>query len=284
MSRVVVLGADGMLGRAFCQRLSALERSYVGWARAECDLRFDEPLEKAAASGDLVVNCAAYTNVDGAETDEATATRVNGEAVGVLARACARAGVPLVHFSTDYVFDGAATEPYRVDHPRGPLGAYGRSKAVGEQQLEASGASYLLVRTSWVYSAWGNNFVRTMAKLLTTRPSVQVVADQRGRPTEAQALAENALRLFDAGQRGIFHVTDGGECTWYEFARAIGHAIGSHAEVKPCTTKEFPRPAPRPGYSVLDVSGTERVLGPLVPYQAQLERLAPGLRLELATS
>lgn len=284
MSRVVVLGADGMLGRAFCQRLAALGRPYVGWARAQCDLRFDEPLEQAARSGDVVVNCAAYTNVDGAETDEATATRVNGEAVGVLARACARAGVPLVHFSTDYVFDGAATEPYGVDHPRAPLGAYGRSKAVGEQQLEASGASYLLVRTSWVYSAWGNNFVRTMARLLTTRPSVQVVADQRGRPTEAQALAENALRLFDAGQRGIFHVTDGGECSWYDFARAIAQAIGSQAEVKPCTTKEFPRPAPRPGYSVLDVSGTERVLGPLVPYQAQLERLAPGLRLELATS
>lgn len=282
MSKIIVLGADGMLGRAFCRHLETLGLPFVGLARAECDLGFDEPLERAVRSARLVINCAAYTNVDGAETDEATATRVNGTAVGVLAGACQKAGVPLVHFSTDYVFDGVATTPYRTDHPRAPLGAYGRSKALGETLLEASGAEFLLVRTSWVYSAWGNNFVRTMAKLLTTRSSVQVVADQRGRPSEAEALARNTLSLLDAGERGIVHVTDGGECSWFEFAQAISRAIGSSAEVKPCTTKEFPRPAPRPSYSVLDTSRAERVLGGLVPYQAQLERLSEGLRRELS--
>jgi dTDP-4-dehydrorhamnose reductase len=273
-----------MLGRAFCRRLEELERPFLALSRAQCDLRYDEQLLRAVDSGSLVVNCAAYTNVDGAEADEATATRVNGEAVGVLAGACRKAGVPLVHFSTDYVFDGASSTPYRIDHTRAPLGAYGRSKAVGERLLEASGAEFLLVRTSWVYSAWGNNFVRTMAKLMSTRPSVQVVADQRGRPSEAEALAKNTLRLVDAGKRGIFHVTDAGECSWFEFARAIARAIGSTAEVNPCTTKEFPRPAPRPGYSVLDISETERVLGPLVPFEAQLERISETLRREFASA
>lgn len=275
MKPVAVVGARGMLGRAFCELLTQKQIPFLALDRSNCDLASDDALLEVGARASLVINCAAYTNVDGAETDEQTARRVNGTAVGLLAAGCKESGAPILHFSTDYVFDGQARAPYATDHPRAPLGAYGRSKALGEELLEASGAEHLLVRTSWVYAAWGKNFVRTMSELLRTRPSLKVVADQRGRPTEATALADNAWRLFEGGARGAFHLTDGGECSWFEFAQAIGRAIGSSTPIEPCTTAEFPRPAPRPAYSVLDVSESERRLGPLVPYERQLERLAP---------
>lgn len=274
---VVVLGADGMLGRAMCQRLEAAQQPFRALTRAQCDLGVDERLGRAVEGASLLINCAAYTNVDDAETNERLATRINGTAVGVLAERCRDLKVPLIHFSTDYVFDGRAVSPYPVDHPRAPLGAYGRSKALGETLLESSGAEFLLLRTSWVYAPWGRNFVRTMASLLSSRPSVQVVADQRGRPSEARALAHNALRLFELGARGTFHVTDGGECSWYDLARAVARVIKSRADVRPCTTAEFPRPAPRPSYSVLDISETERLLGPLIHYEQQLEQMASAL-------
>jgi dTDP-4-dehydrorhamnose reductase len=275
---IVVLGAEGMLGRAVCERLKVLDRPYRALGRAECDLTSDEAIARAVTGTHLVVNCAAYTNVDGAESDPATAMRVNGTAVGSLGHHCREIGAALIHFSTDYVFDGRATRPYPVEHPKNPLGVYGRSKALGETLLGESGADFLSVRTSWLYAAWGRNFVRTMAQLLQTRPRVQVVHDQRGRPTEAEALARNTLALFDAGCRGTFHLTDGGECSWYELAKAVAQVIGSDAEVVPCTTAEFPRPAPRPNYSVLDTTDAERVLGPLIPFERQLERIAPALR------
>jgi dTDP-4-dehydrorhamnose reductase len=224
------------------------------------------PLRGARA----VINCAAFTAVDAAETEEDVAHKINAEAVGKVAALCEAAGVPLLHFSTDYVFDGAAEAPYGIDHPRSPLGAYGRTKARGEELLETSGADYLLVRTSWVYAAWGQNFVRTMVKLLRERTEVRVVDDQRGRPTHVRTLAERALALLDQGQRGTFHVTDEGECTWFGLTQAIRDILGSSCQVTPCTTAEFPRPARRPAYSVLDISRAEAVLGPAPHYLTRL--------------
>lgn len=278
MTPVLVLGAEGMLGRAVCERLAALGRPVRPLGRAGCDLSSDEAIARAVTGAELVVNCAAYTNVDAAEADPETAMRINGAAVGALGQRCREVGASVIHFSTDYVFDGRATRPYAVDHPKAPLGVYGRSKDLGETLLGESGADFLLVRTSWLYAAWGRNFVRTMAQLLREKPRVQVVHDQRGRPTEAEGLAKNALALFDAGCRGPFHLTDGGECSWYELAQAVARVVDSRAEVIPCTTAEFPRPAPRPSYSVLDTTEAERVLGPLVHYGRQLERIAGSLR------
>jgi dTDP-4-dehydrorhamnose reductase len=176
----------------------------------------------------------------------------------------------LLHFSTDYVFDGKASAPYRADAPVDPLGAYGRTKAAGEQAIHASGARHLIVRTSWLYAPWGNNFVRTMARLTRDKPSLKVVDDQRGRPTSAEHLAATALALLDRGATGTFHVTDGGECTWYEFTLAIAKQLGRTCTIAPCTTAEFPRPAPRPAYSVLDLSQTEALLGPMPDWRVNL--------------
>ncbi len=225
-----------------------------------------------SANTRIVINCAAYTDVDGAEADEAEATRVNGHGAGNLAARCAETGAVLVHFSTDYVFDGSGTRPYPTDHPLAPLGAYGRSKAAGEAAIRASGCEHLIIRTSWLYAPWGKNFVRTMVELGRKHESLRVVNDQRGRPSSCSYLAERTLALLDHGARGTFHVTDGGECTWFEFATEIMVQTGSKCRVEPCTTDEFPRPAPRPAYSVLDLSATESLLGPSSAWQDNLRR------------
>ncbi len=301
----LILGSSGMLGRAWRELLS---RRNIPFTHGDSD-RFDitSPAQIAAAlhaSGAThVINCAAWTDVDGAEANEAAATRINGEAVRVLADACANSGAMLVHYSTDYVFDGNAHAPYRTDQRRDPLNAYGRSKAVGEEVLESfrgSGASpgvsgvaqssstvqgssavptpglaprplkelqWLCIRTSWLYAPWGKNFLRTIANAALTKPQLKVVNDQRGRPTSAEHLAKGTLAMIDRGARGMHHLTDGGECTWFEFAQEIVEvlrdpgAAGSVATVLPCTSDEFPRPAKRPAYSVLDLAKTEALIG-----------------------
>ena len=268
---ILLLGDRGMLGRAFRELLAAKQRPFTGFDLPELDIAEPDQVGPLFAKPWFaVINCAAYTNVDGAEADEAAALRANGTAPGVVAAACARARVPLVHFSTDYVFAGDARAPYAVDMPLHPLGAYGRSKAAGEIAIRGSGAEFLIVRTSWLYAPWGNNFVRTMARLTRDKPELKVVNDQRGRPTSAQHLAATTLALLDRGTRGILHVTDGGECTWYEFTVEIARLLGRSAVVRPCTTAEFPRPAPRPAYSVLDLGPTEAILGPMPNWQTNL--------------
>ncbi len=271
MSAVLVCGADGMLGRAW---LELLERRGIE-ARPALYPAFD--LADAASieehlSGDLraVVNCAAYTDVDGAEADEARATELNGAAVARLVSRCDALGVPLIHYSTDYVFAGHATSPYAVDLERSPVNAYGRSKLVGEDALVASPGAHLLIRTSWLYAPWGKNFVLTIAKLAREREELSVVDDQRGRPTSAEHLAWLSLELLERGQSGIFHGTDGGECTWFEFASAIADAVAPSCEVLPCSSDAYPRPAARPSYSVLDLSRTEAVLGPMPGWRQNL--------------
>lgn len=272
MSPFLLIASQGMLGRATAELFAhhALPCTAVNYP--EFDLTNPEHVARAVHPGvRFVINCAAWTDVDGAEANESGADGANATGVANLAIRCKEVGALLVTYSTDYVFSGVATRPYPVDAPREPLNAYGRSKARGEEALERSGARFLNIRTSWLYAPWGKNFVRTMAGLLKSRPSLKVVDDQRGRPTSAEHLASMTLRLIDLGaESGHWHVTDGGECTWFEFAREIGRLAGAAGVVEPCTSEQFPRPAKRPAYSVLDISRTEALLGPMADWRANL--------------
>lgn len=271
MSAILVCGADGMLGRAWMELLAerGLEVREALWPGF--DLASDAAIEEHVA-GELgaVINCAAYTDVDGAESDEATATEINGAGVGRLVARCDALGVPLVHYSTDYVFDGKASEPYATDRPADPVNAYGRSKRAGEERVLASAGAHLLIRTSWLYAPWGTNFVLTIARLARERGELRVVNDQRGRPTSAEHLARLSLALFEKGARGVFHGTDGGECTWFDFASAIAARVAPSCTVRPCTSETYPRPAVRPRYSVLDLSRTEAAIGPMPDWRENL--------------
>lgn len=272
MSRVAIVGAAGMLGRTFRQLLEERGDAFDAFDRSTLDVTSEGSIANALGEPHrLILNCTAYTDVDGAETNEAAAFAVNAGAVAKLAARAKALDATLVHVSTDYVFDGTATTPYTVDQPRAPINAYGRSKAAGEEALEASGARYLNARTSWLYAPWSKNFVRTIAGASKARPTLRVVNDQRGRPTSTLTLASNLLELVSRGATGTFHVTDGGECTWFDLARAVAASVSPTCVVEPCTSAEFPRPAPRPAYSVLDVSRTEALLDrPLVAWDVAL--------------
>lgn len=266
-----IIGGRGMLGRALSALLEREQRPFQVLDLPEFDLGNRAHVEQLVGGGvTAVLNCAAYTNVDTAETDEAAATKLNGEAVALLAEVCAKHNVRLVHYSTDYVFAGDATSPYRVDQPHAPINAYGRSKAVGERALWEAMGPHLLLRTSWLYAPWANNFVRTIFKASRERDALNVVSDQLGRPTSAEHLANVTLQLLDRGALGTLHVTDGGVCSWYEFATEIVRLAGHKARVNPCTTAEFVRPAKRPAYSVLDLAPTEALVGPMPSWQTNL--------------
>jgi dTDP-4-dehydrorhamnose reductase len=280
ISRILILGADGMLGRTFREALAGRpEASFV--SRRDCDVLDDESVERALAGGPAaVINCTGWTDVDGAETDEAGADALNARAVARLAEACRRNEGVLVHYSTDYVFPGDAIVPYRTEAERDPINAYGRSKARGEEALEASGAEHLLLRTSWLYAPHGRNFVRSIAGAALERERLNVVDDQVGRPTSTATLAWATLELLDAGARGTFHVTDAGEpISWFDFAEAIVDRVRARfrrgAEVLPCRSDEHPRPAKRPAYSVLDLERTERAIGALPDWREALAAAAP---------
>jgi dTDP-4-dehydrorhamnose reductase len=257
-----------MLGRAMMEVLASRGADVLPVTRDRFDLAAPTSVAEAIPDDlDLVFNCAAYTDVDGAERQPELADAVNGRGVGTLAQRCRAVNATLVTFGTDYVFDGKATAPYRVDEPLRPSSAYGRSKAIGERLVAESGARHLIIRTSWLYAPWGSNFVLTMARLTRERDSLRVVDDQRGRPTSSRHLARTTLALVDRGAEGVFHVTDGGQCTWYELATLVRDHLGNACEIEPCTSDELPRPAPRPAYSVLDLSATEALLGPMPHYR-----------------
>lgn len=265
---VLLLSPDGMLGHAWHLLLERESVSFEEVSYPEFDLTDRESTARAVDDRfKTVINCSAYTDVDGAETDEETARAINGTGIGVLAELCGRSEALLVHYSTDYVFNGDAHRPYSTDHPLDPVNAYGRSKALGEERIRAAGDKHLIIRTSWLYAPWAKNFVRTMARLCQEREVLKVVDDQRGRPSSAEQLAQSSQRLLARGGRGTFHLTDGGECTWYDFARAIADQVGATCRIEPCSTEEFPRPAKRPRYSVLDLTASEALAGPLPPWQ-----------------
>lgn len=265
---VLVLGGTGMLGRALMAELGARKIQFTTLSRDDVDLAKPDTIEKMQPC-DVLFNCAAWTDVDGAEAHEEEATQANGHAIEQIL-AAGKVEL-LVTFGTDYVFDGAGVEPYAVDHTRSPINAYGRSKAIGEKAMEAVDDSrWLHLRTSWLYAPWGQNFVLTMKKLLADKPSLSIVDDQRGRPTSAEHLARCTIDLVLNDHRGHWHATDGGECTWFEFAREIKRLTGAPATIEPCTSDQFPRPAKRPAYSVLDISKTEAELGPMPHWKDNL--------------
>ncbi len=263
----MVTGARGQLGHDLLAVLGerAGERvTAVG--RAEADLTDEQAVRRWVRDwlvgvrdrGDraVLLNAAAYTAVDDAETDQATAQLVNGDAPGWLAQEVAGAG-RLVHVSTDYVFDGTATEPYPVDAPTAPRSVYGRTKAAGERAVAAAGGDATTVRTAWVYGQHGGNFVRTMTRLEQERPTVSVVTDQVGSPTWSLDLARGLVALGDRPEPAppVLHYTNTGAVSWWELARAVFELRGADpARVLPAATDAFPRPAPRPAYSVLDTA------------------------------
>jgi dTDP-4-dehydrorhamnose reductase len=277
MMRIAVTGSKGQAATSLVER-AGVEAEVVALGRPAFDL-VDRAAVLAglkAARPDVIINAAAYTAVDKAEAEEAIATRVNGEGAGHVAEAAERLGVPLLHLSTDYVFDGALDRPYREDDSTGPTGAYGRSKLAGEKLIGERCEDSVILRTAWVYSPFGANFVRTMLRLNETRDEVGVVADQRGNPTSAldiaDALIAIARRMKDDASpalRGVFHMTGSGEATWADFAEVVFREAAARGRrvtrVKRITTADYPTPARRPANSRLDNEKLSRVYGFKLP-------------------
>jgi dTDP-4-dehydrorhamnose reductase len=255
--KLLVTGAAGMLGHEVVAAAQRLGHEVAAWDLPECDLTDrDATLAAVQRLGPrAVVNCAAYTNVDGAESDEPTAERVNADAAGNVAGACAACGARLVHVSTDYVFDGSKREPWLESDPVAPLGAYGRTKLHGEQRVAAELEDHAIVRTAWLFGPHGPNFVSTMLRLGSERDEVSVVTDQVGSPTFAGHLAPALVDVAERADTGTFHAGGAGSCSWYELALEAFDVAGIACRVLPTTAERFARPAPRPAYSVL---GSER--------------------------
>lgn len=253
--RWLVVGANGMLGQDVVAAVAAAGEPVTGIDRETIDITDPASVDGVLVGGDfdVVVNCAAWTAVDDAESHEAAAFAVNATGPAILARAARRAGARLVQISTDYVFGGDATTPYGESEQVAPQGAYGRTKAAGEWAVRAEQPDHLIVRTAWLYGANGACFPKTIARLLAERPSVAVVGDQVGQPTWTVDLADLLLRLVHSrAPSATYHGTSSGTTSWFAFARAIAEAAGQPLDkVEPTTSEAFPRPAPRPAYSVL---------------------------------
>ncbi len=271
--KVLLVGANGQVGHALLRALPALgevvatTRNGVLGNGTTCEALDLGELDTIAPliermRPDVVVNAAAYTAVDRAEDDAAQALRINAHAPARIAAACAVLGVALLHYSTDYVFDGRATRPYREDDPTAPLGVYGESKLAGERAIAGSGARHLILRTAWVYGLHGSNFLRTMLRLGAERDELRVVADQRGCPTPAWLIADASAAILRRGiaESGVRHLVARGETTWHGFAEAIfdeamaSGRIARRPVVQPIATADYPTPAARPAYSVLDTA------------------------------
>lgn len=291
--KLLLLGGNGQVGRELRRSLLPLGELVVatrdgGDADVVADLDTPESLAAliAVVAPDVVVNAAAYTAVDKAETDADAAFRINADAVAAIARACAACGALLVHYSTDYVFDGSATQPYREDQASAPLGVYGESKLAGEQAIRASGARHAILRTAWVYASHGKNFLLTMLRLAGEREELRVVVDQVGAPTPAAWIADATAALIRQGvaTSGTWHLTAGGETSWHGFAEAIvdeAHRRGLIARkprVVAIPTSDYPTPARRPAYSVLDTSRLQRDFGIVPPeWREGLQRTLDGM-------
>lgn len=278
--KVLVTGSRGMLARAVRAEAARRGHDVVAPDEAALDVTNAEDVDRILgdAAPAAVVQCAAYTAVDMAEDHEHQAMRVNADGTATVARACRRLGARFVYPSTDYVFDGTATEPYLPGTQPAPLNAYGRSKLAGEVAAREADRAFV-VRTSWLYGAGGPNFPSAILKKARAGETLRVVADQRGAPTWTVDLACVFLDLLEKdAPPGIYHATNGGQTTWHGFARETLRLAGLSTDVEAITTEDMPRPAPRPRYSVLDCSATEAIVGPIRPWQEALEAaLAEGL-------
>ncbi|TDK27488.1 dTDP-4-dehydrorhamnose reductase [Luteimonas aestuarii] len=296
--KLLLLGANGQVGHELRRALAPLgdvvctTRSGVLADGMPCEMAdFDQPaslpslVERIAP--DVVVNAAAYTAVDKAESDAEAAMRANADAPGAIAQACTRRGALLVHFSTDYVFDGTASRPYTEDDPTSPLGVYGQTKLAGEQAVQASGCRHMIFRTAWVYADHGRNFLLTMLRLAKERDELRVVADQVGTPTPAPLIADvTAATLARGGdQSGLWHLTASGSTTWHGFSEAIMDSalrtglLAKVPRIIPIATAEYPTPARRPAYSCLQTTRLERDFDLHMPdWRAGLDAVMANLR------
>jgi len=253
--KVLILGAKGMLGQALARVFSDADLSL--WDLNQLDITDQQQVEQKILSlqPQIIINAAAYTDVDGCETNEDLAVRVNGLAVGYLASVAKHLGAILVHYSTDYVFDGQNSAGYKESDPTNPVNAYGRTKLRGEQELTKKGEKYYLIRTAWLYGPGGKNFVDTILTKAKSSDKLKVVNDQFGKPTYTLDLAQATRNIVEQNQPfGIYHITNQAPAsgiTWYEFAQAAVKLKNLSAEIEPCSTEEFPRPAQRPKYSML---------------------------------
>ena len=279
MPKVLVTGANGQLAEAI-RHTAGKECDYTFASIADLDICDTKAIERYLANNkvDIIINTAAYTDVEGAEDNEAMAMAVNGDAVRELARIAESRGIKLIHISTDYVFGGDTRHqmPYTEDDEVAPISAYGRTKAVGEAAVVEHGG--IVLRTAWLYSPWGKNFMLTISRLATECKEISVVDDQRGTPTSAVGLAQNIVALIASGaisdMEGIYNYTDGGDCTWCDFAREIVALRGYNCHVEACTTAERNTRAERPVYSVLD---TKRIAAigciSIEPWQERLKEV-----------
>jgi len=259
----LITGAAGMVGSDLGNALNLRGEDVVALTKSDLDITDSRRVHDTIADARpaIIVNCAGYTRVDEAESNERLANAINASSVEFLAQAANSTQALLVHLSTDFVFDGSKQSPYEINEPTAPLSAYGRSKHLGE--IAATHAQrHVIVRTSWLFGRNGPNFVEAIRNQIHkgTNP-LRVVNDQRGRPTYTPHLAEAIIRIVNVDARGVVHYADEPECTWYDFARAIVEEIGAEVTVKPVPTEEFPRPATRPAYSVLSTERYERITG-----------------------
>jgi dTDP-4-dehydrorhamnose reductase len=265
MHKILITGANGQLGWELGQLAAAYPAfEFVLVDRSQLDLSFPETFEKIiqTIAPDCIINTAAYTAVDKSETEKELSYTVNATAVQALASICKNLAIPFITYSTDYVFDGEATAPYETTTKVDPVNYYGSTKAAGEKMAMEANENTIIIRTSWVFSSHGNNFVKTMMRLMKERAQLNIVADQKGRPTYARDLAIATMQMIEAMNagksiKGVYHYANQGETTWYDFAAKIKAIAGLSCDLQPIETKDFPTPAKRPAYSVLDTSRIE---------------------------
>lgn len=272
---ILVTGANGQLGHEMQRVAKNSKHTFTFTDVAEGYKKLDitnidairEMVKELGIK--LIVNCAAYTNVDKAESDYDTANMLNNTAAGNLAAAMKEVDGTLIHISTDYVFQGDRNTPCREDWATNPLGVYGKTKLAGEKAIEATGCKHIIIRTAWLYSQWGKNFVKTMQNLTATKDSLKVVFDQVGTPTFAGDLADVIAHIINTNQlekTGIYHFSNEGVCSWFDFAKLICEMSGNTCDIQPCYSEDFPSPVERPHFSVLDKSKLKKTFGFKVPY------------------
>ena len=272
---ILVTGANGQLGHEMQRVAKSSNHNYIFTDVADgyekLDITNIEDIRNMVKKNnvDIIVNCAAYTNVDKAESDYDTANLINNTAAGNLATAMKEAGGTLIHISTDYVFQGDRNTPCQEDWATNPLGVYGKTKLAGEAAIATTGCNSIIIRTAWLYSQWGKNFVKTMQSLTATHDTLKVVFDQVGTPTFAGDLADVIAHIINTDQTdktGIYHFSNEGVCSWYDFAKLICKLSGNTCNINPCYSEEFPSPVKRPHFSVLDKKKIKETFGIKVPY------------------
>lgn len=265
--RILITGSEGMLAKDLIPCLSKKGHNVIAPPESDFNIINHSTVINVTNNykPEIIINCAAYTAVDNAEKEEEKAIAVNGYAVNNLCLACQKADIPLVHFSTDYVFDGTKASAYTIDDKPNPIGAYGRSKLIGEQHILRLLNKFYLIRTSWLFGYHGKNFIETMLNLSNKKNKISVVNDQKGCPTWTQHLAEATSVLIETGRYGIYHITNSEPTTWYDFAKEIFTQAQIDVEVIPINSDQFPTPAKRPKNSVLDPFPPPEVLGKNMP-------------------